>query len=106
VSESVHAEATRREIDLEVKRLVDEAYRTAQDTLTSQRATLDKLAADLMEMETMTAEHMHRVIDENRRGPKLMAVPPATLDLPADGRPSEDSGVITDGESDRGVHVV
>ncbi|MFM7167170.1 MAG: ATP-dependent zinc metalloprotease FtsH [Planctomycetaceae bacterium] len=106
VSESVHAEATRREIDLEVKRLVDEAYRTAQDTLTSQRATLDKLAADLMEMETMTAEHMHRVIDENRRGPKLMAVPPATLDLPADGRPSEDSGVITDGESDRGVQVV
>lgn len=106
VSESVHAEATRREIDLEVKRLVDEAYRTAQDTLTSQRATLDKLAADLMEMETMTAEHMHRVIDENRRGPKLMAVPPATLDLPADGRLSEDSGVITDGESDRGVQVV
>lgn len=74
VSESIHAEATLREIDLEVKRLVDEAYRTAIDTLTSQRAALDKITTDLIEMETMSAEHMHRIIDQNRKGPKLMAV--------------------------------
>jgi cell division protease FtsH len=76
MSESIHAEATLREIDLEVKRLVDEGYKTAVDALTSQRTTLDRLSADLMEMETMTAEHMHKVIDENRKGPKLMSVPP------------------------------
>jgi len=73
VSESIHSEATLREIDIEVKRLVDEGYRTAMDTLTSQRVTLEKIAADLMEMETMSAEHMHKIIDANRKGPKLMA---------------------------------
>ncbi len=73
VSESIHSEATLREIDMEVKRLVDEAYRTAFDTLTSQRSTLEKITADLIEMETMSAEHMHRIIDANRKGPKLMA---------------------------------
>lgn len=73
VSESIHSEATLREIDVEVKRLVDEAYRTAIDTLTSQRSTLEKITADLFEMETMSAEHMHKIIDANRKGPKLMA---------------------------------
>jgi cell division protease FtsH len=73
VSESIHAEATLREIDIEVKRMVDEAYRTAMDTLTSQRTTLEKITADLIEMETMSAEHMHQIIDANRKGPKLMA---------------------------------
>ena len=72
VSESVHSEATLRDIDQEVKRLVDEGYRTAMETLTSQRQTLDKLTADLIEMETMSAEHMHKVIEQNRTGPKIM----------------------------------
>ncbi len=86
VSESIHSEATLREIDIEVKRLVDEAYRTALDTLTSQRETLEKLTADLIEMETMSAEHMHKVIDANRKGPKLMAIAGAIVELPADAR--------------------
>jgi cell division protease FtsH len=72
ISESVHSEATLREIDQEVKRVVDEAYRTAVETLTAKRQTLDRLTADLIDMETMSSEHMHKVIDENRTGPKLM----------------------------------
>lgn len=78
VSSSLHAEATLREIDLEVRRLVDEACRTALETLTSQRETLEKLSADLMEMETMSAEHMHRVIEQTRKAPRLMVVPSTT----------------------------
>jgi cell division protease FtsH len=78
VSESIHAEATLREIDLEVRRLVDEACQTAMETLTSQRETLEKLSADLMEMETMTAEHMHRVIEQTRKAPRLMVMPSST----------------------------
>jgi cell division protease FtsH len=74
----MHAEATLREIDLEVRRLVDEACRTALETLTSQRETLEKLSADLMEMETMSAEHMHRVIEQTRKAPRLMVVPSTT----------------------------
>jgi cell division protease FtsH len=95
VSESIHAEATLREIDLEVKRLVDEGYLTAVETLSSQRETLDKLSADLMEMETMTAEHMHKVIDENRKGPKLMALPGVPHEPAADARPVPGSATDT-----------
>ncbi|MCA9066766.1 MAG: cell division protein FtsH, partial [Planctomycetaceae bacterium] len=79
ISESVHSEATLREIDLEVKRLVDEAHKTALEILSSQRQCLDRLSGDLMEMETMTAEHMHRVIDECRTGPKIMHGTSVTL---------------------------
>jgi len=106
VSESMHAEATRREIDLEVKRLVDEAYRTAQETLTSQRTTLERLTADLIEMETMSAEHMHRVIEENRRGPKLMTVPGAALETPAEARGDDSQQQDTSGDGDRSVQIV
>ncbi len=90
VSESIHAEATLREIDIEVKRLVDEGYRTAMDTLTSQRVTLEKITADLIEMETMSAEHMHRIIDANRKGPKLMAGAGA---IAVDASQSDDANV-------------
>ena len=90
VSESIHAEATLREIDIEVKRLVDEGYRTAIDTLTSQRVTLEKITADLIEMETMSAEHMHRIIDANRKGPKLMAGAGA---IAVDASQSDDANV-------------
>ena len=76
-SESMHAEETLREIDLEIRRLVDEANQLALDTLTSQRGTLDQLTADLIEMETMPAAHMHKVISETRTGPKLMTAPAA-----------------------------
>lgn len=91
VSESIHSEATLREIDIEVKRLVDEAYRTAFDTLTSQRETLEKLTADLIEMETMSAEHMHKVIDANRKGPKLMAMTGTIVESTGDARAEAES---------------
>ena len=86
MKESVHSEETIREIDLEVKRLVDEAYRSAYEILTSQRATLDHLSRELFELETMTAEQMHEIIDEHRDGPKIVPGTSATvaeLDSPA-----------------------
>ena len=73
VKESIHSEETLREIDLEVKRLVDEAYRTAHEILTSQRTTLEDLSSELFETETMTAEQMHKIIDRHRAGPKIAA---------------------------------
>ena len=93
VSESIHSEATLRDIDQEVKRLVDEGYRTAMETLMSQRQTLDKLTLDLIEMETMSAEHMHKVIEQNRTGPKIMHGTTAAMstDVVVESKPVEDS---------------
>ncbi|MEZ6128151.1 MAG: ATP-dependent zinc metalloprotease FtsH [Planctomycetaceae bacterium] len=72
VRESIHSEETLREIDLEVKRLVDEGYRVAYDVLMSQRTTLDRLSSDLFELETMTADQMHVIVDQYRKGPKIV----------------------------------
>jgi len=71
VQESIHSEETLREIDLEVKRIVDETYRRAYEILKSQEEVLDHISRDLFEKETMTAEEMHEIIREHRDGPQI-----------------------------------
>ena len=65
--------------------------------MTSQRETLEKITADLIEMETMSAEHMHKVIDANRKGPKLMAIAGSMTDTPTVDSRSEDGSAEADG---------
>ncbi|BBL79613.1 ATP-dependent zinc metalloprotease FtsH [Rubrobacter xylanophilus] len=52
------------QIDKEIRRLVDEAYDTAEDLLVRNRRLLEKLAADLIEYETVDAEHLRRLVEE------------------------------------------
>lgn len=85
VRESVHSEETLREIDLEVKRLVDESYRCAYEILTSRREVLEHLSRELFELETMSAEQMHEIIDQHRDGPKIV---PGTSAAISDSAPS------------------
>jgi cell division protease FtsH len=100
VGDSVHSEATHREIDLEVKRLIDESYRIAEDTLMSQRATLDQLRADLAEMETMSAEHMHKVIDATRPAPRIMPGTSVSASEAVAASPATSPAASDDEESD------
>ncbi len=89
VQESVHSEETLREIDLEVKRIVDECYSRACDILKSQREILDHLSRELFEKETITSEEMQEIIRQHRDGPHIApgtaAVPP-----PQNGMPDQD----------------
>lgn len=73
MQESIHSEETLREIDLEVKRIVDECYRTAYEILKTQQAVLEHLSRDLFEEETMSSEQMHDIIRAHRGGPKIAA---------------------------------
>ena len=50
------AEQTAREVDLEVRRLIDDAYSRAKDILSGRRADLDAGVAMLLERETITPE--------------------------------------------------
>lgn len=92
MKESVHSEETLREIDQEVKRIVDESYRSAYEVLTSQKATLDHLSQELFEIETMSADQMHAIIDEHRDGPKIVPGTSAAIasDSPPTASPVED----------------
>lgn len=51
-----YAEATAREIDLAVRKLINDAYTHARDILTRRRADLDAGAAMLLERETITPD--------------------------------------------------
>ena len=52
------SEATAREIDIEVKKLIDEAHERARKILTDNRHELEKLAQTLLEKETLTAKEV------------------------------------------------
>ncbi len=53
-----------RTIDKEIRRIVDESYDTAEDLLVRNRELLDELSAELIEYETVDADHLKRLIEE------------------------------------------
>jgi cell division protease FtsH len=56
VREKDYSEETAREIDLAVKKLIDESYTRAKEILSKRRAVLDQGAELLLEKETLTPE--------------------------------------------------
>jgi cell division protease FtsH len=58
-----HSDATAVLIDEEVKRLLDEAYRDAKTSLSSHLDGLHRLAAALLELETLSADEIRAVIE-------------------------------------------
>jgi cell division protease FtsH len=83
--EVYHAEQTMREIDLEVKRLIDEANKTALEICRSRRPLLDRMSEELMEVEVMDAEHLGRILAEFQTGPQLKpGTSASTKAVPAD----------------------
>lgn len=69
--EHVHAEQTMREIDIEVKRIVDESMETTRDIMRSRRAALDQITRELIEVEVMDSEQLQRILDAHHTGPQL-----------------------------------
>ncbi|MBV5261063.1 ATP-dependent metallopeptidase FtsH/Yme1/Tma family protein [Synechococcus moorigangaii CMS01] len=59
------SDETAATIDEEVRGLVEEAYKRAKDVLVNNRAVLDKIAAMLVEKETVDAEELQTILMEN-----------------------------------------
>ena len=80
-SESGHSEDTIREIDLEIKRLVQEASVTAEEILGARKELLEHMTRDLLECEVMDAEQIQAILSQHETGPRLkpgtFAKPPA-----------------------------
>jgi cell division protease FtsH len=64
-SERDFSEATAASIDEEVRSLVDDAYRRAKQVLTGNRHILDKLAAMLVDKETVDSEELQQLLATN-----------------------------------------
>ncbi len=58
-----YSEETAREIDLEVKHLLDEAKAFAEQALNENKGRLEKLAQELLEKETLDAAEIRKLLD-------------------------------------------
>jgi cell division protease FtsH len=70
-NDSVHSEETIREIDLEVRRIIDACGKTVLDILTNRRAVLEQMSRELLECEVMDASHLRTIIDQHKTVPQL-----------------------------------
>jgi cell division protease FtsH len=79
------SEETARQIDAEVRRLVDEAYKSAYSILDQNHDIMHRMAAALLERETLDAEEIKMIID-GRQLPPMNSV----------GGPGGPTGVAAD----------
>ena len=57
-----YSEATAEQIDQEVRKLLDEAYQTARQTLLAHKDTLDAIAKALLEYETLDGSQIKEIL--------------------------------------------
>ncbi len=86
-----YSEHTAKEIDAEVRDLVDEAYARARSVIVEQRAVLDRLADALLQRETLQGDDLERVFagETPLKGPLPVsqARPAAVRRIPAPAVP-------------------
>jgi cell division protease FtsH len=68
------SEETARQIDLEVRRLIDEAYQSAHGLVESNGDAMHRIAAALLERETIDAEEMRMLIEGKELPPMRSAL--------------------------------
>ena len=67
-----HSEQTAREIDQEVKRIIDEGLDKTRRILAERRASLEAIMVALLEHEVIDAEQLTKIIEESSPEPKLV----------------------------------
>jgi cell division protease FtsH len=67
-----HSEQTAREIDQEVKRIIDESIEKVRHILDVRGAALEALAKRLLDVECVDAAELKRIIDESAPGPLVV----------------------------------
>src|SRR5579859_650661 len=72
----VYSEFTAQEIDSEVKRIIDEAYKTAQDIISGNLDKLELIAKSLLEYETLDGQQVEEIIRTGKFTP-----PPPTPEV-------------------------
>jgi cell division protease FtsH len=87
-----YSEESARKIDAEVHRIIDEQYTRAKQIITERREALDKIAAALLEYETIEGRHVLEILQFGEiRSPVLPSAPPKLEDKPAAKKSAEKS---------------
>ena len=102
--EPAHSEQTIREIDLEVKRIIDASYQQTLEIIRGRRQVLEQMTRELIEVETMDADHLKRILDEHHPGAQIVpgTFPKTdTTESAADAAPeADDSAAEVSGTDD------
>jgi cell division protease FtsH len=80
-----HSEDTLREIDLEVKRIIDSATKTTVEILSTRQGVLEHMTRELVEKEVMDSTQIQRILDEHA----IPQIKPGTQATGPDGAPVE-----------------
>jgi cell division protease FtsH len=67
-----HSEQTAREIDMEVRRIIGEAFERTREILETRRDAVEALARKLIEVESVDGEELKRIMEENTHGPLVV----------------------------------
>jgi cell division protease FtsH len=67
-----HSEQTAREIDQEVKRILDEGLQRTRHILETRRATLEAVSRKLIKQEVIDATELKRIMEETSSSPMIV----------------------------------
>jgi cell division protease FtsH len=93
------SEETARQIDLEVRRLIDEAYQSAYTIINANQDAMHRISAALLERETIDAEEVKMLI-EGRQLPPMRSI----LASPGDGGGSVQQVLKPEGSRGGPIH--
>jgi cell division protease FtsH len=77
-----YSEHTAREIDMEVRKIIDDATEEVRSILKTRRPALEALAKLLFEKEVIDGAELRKLLDENDPGPKLVPASAAVESMP------------------------
>ena len=89
-----HSEQTAREIDLEVKRIIDESLEKVRHILETRSTALESLTRRLIDVESVDAVELKRIVEEATPGPQVV---PGTAPTPTQAAASSKSGLGASG---------
>ncbi|QEG38323.1 ATP-dependent zinc metalloprotease FtsH [Roseimaritima ulvae] len=69
---NLHSEETAREIDGEVRRIIDEAISQTREILTARREALEAITQRLLEVEAIDGEELSKLIEAHSSGPLVV----------------------------------
>lgn len=99
-SDFVHSEQTLREIDLEIRRLIDSCMDTAMEIVTSKRHVLEFMTQELLAKEVMNADELKAIMDRFKTGPELKPGTSVTKRSVEDVADDADAGISKQGTDD------
>lgn len=97
---SLHSEETAKEIDTEVRRLIDESIAQTREILSARREALEAITQRLLEVESIDGEELTKIIQQHSTGP--LVVPGTASKVPrakiSHNRPGSEIAPAADGQ--------